>query len=178
MLAGVLWSVAAPPAVASSSPTSVSVSAGPLGVTAPAVNDFAIIVLDGTGRVAHAPLEPFSVTDARGLGHGWTLTFHATQFREWDATAYVPDGKTLPLGSLQLAGLSVTGDGTDSEPPTVGAGPYTLDGPAVTVATAAAGTGMGTFVFDPTASLAVSVPAHAYARTYRSELLISVTSGP
>lgn len=139
MIAGVLWSAAAP--------------------------------------VTHAPLGSFSVTDARGSGHGWTLSLQATPFREWDGSAYVPDGKRLPLGSLGPAGLSVTADGTDSQAPAVGIGPYTLDGPAVTVATAPAGTGMGRFVFDPS-SLTVTVPANAYARTYRSELSVSLASGP
>lgn len=179
MFAGVLWAVAAVPATASSDTSvSVSVSAGSLGVTAPSVNDFAVVVLVGTVQVAHAPLEPFSVTDARGSGQGWTLGLQATPLREWDGSAYVADGKVLPAGSLALDGLAVTADGTDSPSPEVSAGPYTLDGPAVQVATARAGTGMGTFVFRPTSSLAVAVPADAYARAYRSELAVSVTSGP
>lgn len=176
-LAAVLWVSAAVPATASSD-TAVSVWSGSLAVTAPAVNDFALVTLDGTAQVAHAPLEQFSVTDARGSGRGWTLTLQATPFREWDGTGYVSGGKGLPAGSLGLDGLTVVAHGTDSRPPVVSPGPYRLDGPAVTVATAPAGTGMGTFVFEATTSLAVAVPAHAFARTYRSELAISVTSGP
>lgn len=163
---------------ATASPTSVSVSAGALGVTSPAVNDFAVVVLDGTVKVAHAPLASFSVTDARGSGHGWTLSMQATPFREWDGTAYVPEGKSLPVGSLTLGGVAATAAGTDSEPPTIMVGPFQLDGPSVMLAAAAAGTGMGTFVFDPTTGLSVAVPASAYAHAYRSELSISVASGP
>lgn len=177
LLVAVLWAASALPAVASSD-TSVSVSAGSLGVTAPTVNDFAVVTLDGTVQVVHAPLEPFSVTDARGSGRGWTLSLQATPFREWDGSAYVADGKALPAGSLALDGLAVTAEGTDSEPPIIHAGPYVVDGPAVTVASASADTGMGSFIFGPTSDLTVAVPAHAYARTYRSELAISVTSGP
>lgn len=88
------------------------------------------------------------------------------------------DGKALPSGSLRLDGLVVTADGTDSQAPSLSDGPYTLDGPAVTVATAPAGTGMGTFRFEPANRLAVAVPAHAFARTYRRELAVSLTSGP
>lgn len=175
MLAGALWAVDVVPATASSD-TSVSVSAGTLAVTEPSVNDFAVVVLDGTVQVAHAPLAAYSVTDARGSGQGWTLSLQATPFREWDGSAYVADGKALPAGSLGLDGLAVTAEGTDSQAPTISAGPYTLDG--VTVATARAGTGMGTCAFQPTSSLALAVPAHAYARTYRSELSVSVTSEP
>lgn len=176
MLGALLAVIVAVPAMAAD--TTVSISGGALTVTAPEVNEFPTVILDGTAQTVHAPLEPFTVTDARGTGHGWTVSLQATPFREWDGTGYVTDGRALPPGSLLLEGLSVTADGTDSDGPTVVAGPYVLDGPAVTVATATAGSGMGTFTFDPTAALAVSVPAHAYARAYRSELSISVTSGP
>lgn len=159
-------------------PTSVVVSAGALAVTTPAVNDFAVVVLDGAATTARTSLERFSVTDARGSGQGWTLSVQASPFREWDGTAYVADGKSLPPGSLTLAGVSVTAVDTDSAAPAILPGPYPLDGPAVTVAAAAAGTGMGTFAFAATSGLVVAVPAHAYARAYRSELAISVASGP
>lgn len=159
-------------------PTSVSVASGVLGVAVPTVNDFAVITLTGAAQVAEAPLDPFSVTDARGTGQGWTLNLRATVFQEWDGTAYVAGGKALPEGSLSLAGLSVAGDGTESGTPEVMAGPYIVDGGAVTVAVAGAGVGMGRFTFTPAGGLRVAVPASAYARTYRSELSLSVTSGP
>lgn len=69
VLAGVVWAGGVLPATASSD-TSVSISAGSLAVTAPTVNDFAVVTLDGTVQVAHAPLASFSVTDARGSGQG------------------------------------------------------------------------------------------------------------
>jgi hypothetical protein len=53
-----------------------------------------------------------------------------------------------------------------------------LDGTAVTVAHAHPGTGMGRYIFTPTAGLHVTVPAAAYAGTYRSAVSVSVTSGP
>lgn len=87
-------------------------------------------------------------------------------------------GKTLPEGSLTLPGLSVTPDGTDSAMAKIVPGPYRLDGVAVKVAGADAGAGLGRFNFAPTGALRVEVPASAYARTYRSELSVSVTPGP
>lgn len=162
---------------AAASPTTISVEAGTLGVTSPATNALAAVVLNGTAQVAEVSIEPFSVTDARGSGAGWSLTAQATPFREWHSTAYVPDGKTLPVGSLTLAGLSVKANGTESVTPGLVAGPHVVDGPAITIATAEAGTGMGTFVFTP-GVLRVTVPARTYARAYRSELSISITSGP
>lgn len=156
----------------------MAVTSGLLGVTAPAVNDFAVITLTGAAQTAEAPLEPFAVTDARGTGAGWTLVVQASAFREWDGSAYVPDGKALPAGSLSLAGLAVTSDDTDSSAPELVAGPYVLDSGAVTVAVASTGTGMGRFTVTPASGLRVAVSADAYARTYRSDVSLSVTSGP
>lgn len=163
---------------ADASPTTVSVAAGTLAVTSPEANSFAVIVLDGTTQATEAPLGQFSVTDARGSGAGWSVSVQATPFKEWSSTGYVDGGKVLPLGSLTLGGLSVAASGSDSDVPVLAAGPYVLDGAAVSVATAAAGAGMGTFVFTPAGMLRVTVPASAYARAYRSQLSISITSGP
>lgn len=168
----------ATPAPAQASQTAVVVAGGPLGLTTPAVNDSPVVILDGTARTAHAPIEAFSVTDARGNGRGWTLTAQATPFREWDGEGYVPGGQALPAGSLSWRGFLVSADGTDSQGPVVTPGPYTLDAGPVTLAEARAGTGMGRFTFSPAAALEIAVPAGAYARRYRSELSMTVLSGP
>lgn len=169
---------AVPAGAAQSAPTSVVVGAGLLGVATAEVNDFAVITLSGDAQTAQAALDPIAVTDARGSGQGWTLKLQATVLREWDRSAYVPGGKALPEGSLSLSGFSVTGEGSHSASPQVVAGPYILDRGEVTVAVAGIGAGMGRFIFSPTAALQVAVPASAYSRTYRSELSLSVTSGP
>lgn len=169
---------AVPAGAGQSAPASVVVGSGLLGVAAPEVNDFAVITLNGAAQSAEAALAPIAVTDARGSGQGWTLKLQATVLREWDRSAYLPAGKALPEGSLSLSGFSVTGDGSDSASPEVVAGPYILDRGEVTVGMAGIGAGMGRFIFGPTAALRVAVPASAYARTYRSELSLSVTSGP
>ncbi|HUR18391.1 MAG TPA: WxL domain-containing protein [Acidimicrobiales bacterium] len=169
---------AVPAGAAQSAPTSVVVSGGLLGVATAEVKDFAVITLSGDTQTAQAALDPIAVTDARGSGEGWTLKLQATIFREWDRYAYVSGGKALPEGSLSLAGFSLTKDGSHSDAPQVAAGPYILDRGEVTVAVAGIGAGMGRFIFSPTAALQVAVPASAYARTYRSDLSLSVTSGP
>lgn len=63
-------------------PTSVAVASGVLGVVGPAVTNFAVVTLDGTPQAAEARLEPFAVTDARGIGQGWSLNLQATPLRE------------------------------------------------------------------------------------------------
>jgi hypothetical protein len=163
---------------AHATPTSVSVAGGPLAVAGPEVHDVAVVTLDGTAQLVEAAMEAFSVADARGSGQGWVLHLQASALREWDGTAYVAGGQVLPNGSMTLPGLSVAADNTDSTAPHVVAGPHRLDGPPVKVATAAAGGGMGRFSFTPTAALQIALPAHAEAATYRSELSVTVTSGP
>lgn len=182
LIAGVLLLMVAGAPVsagaAQSAPTSVVVGSGSLGVATPEMNDFAVITLSGSAHSSQAALGPIALTDARGSGQGWTLKLQATALREWDRSAYVPGGKALPEGSLSLSGFSVTGDGSHSASPQIVAGPYILDRGEVTVAVAGIGAGMGRFIFSPTAALQIAVPASAYARTYRSELSLSVTSGP
>ncbi|MGH9153015.1 MAG: hypothetical protein ACRD03_11595 [Acidimicrobiales bacterium] len=151
---------------------------GPLAIAGPEVHDVAVVNLEGAAQVVEAAMDAFWLTDARGSGRGWVVHLHATSLREWDGASYVAGGKALPDGSMTLPGLSVTADATHSTVPSVVAGPYRLDGPPVKVAAAAAGTSMGRFSFTPTGALQIAVPAHAYARTYRSELSVTVTSGP
>jgi hypothetical protein len=57
-------------------------------------------------------------------------------------------------------------------------GPYTLDGTAVTVAHARPGISMERYIFTPTARLHATVPGEAPAGTSRSDVSVSVTSGP
>lgn len=169
----------APAAHALAAPASVVVSPGAgLTVALPAIGDFGVVTLDGATRSAGARFGPFTVTDARGSGDGWTVTAQGTPFRAWDGAGYVPSGASLPPGSLTLPGLAVASDGTASPAPEVAAGPYTLDGTAAIVARAHPGTGMGRFIFTPTAGLHVTVPSGAYAGRYRSTVSVSVTSGP
>lgn len=176
-VAGAFLSAPAVPALAGPASVVVSPGAG-LTLALPTVGDFGVVTVDGTARPAEARFGPFTVTDARGSGDGWTVTVQGTPFRAWDGAGYVPGGASLPPGSLTLPGLAVVADGTDSPAPAVAAGPYTLDGTAATVAHARPGTGMGRYTFTPTARLHVTVPAGAYAGRYRSAVSVSVTSGP
>lgn len=162
---------------AHATPTSVSMTGGPLVVVGPEVHEVAVLAVDGTAQVVEAPMSPLSVTDGRGSGQGWAVHLHATALREWDGTAYVAGGMVLPSWSMTLPGLSVAAN-TDSRAPHIVAGPHHLDGPPVKVATAAAGNGMGRFSFTATAALQIALPAHADAAMYRSELSVTVTSGP
>ncbi|HET6314770.1 MAG TPA: WxL domain-containing protein [Chloroflexia bacterium] len=166
------------PTAAFAADTTVTVNGGALSISAPTVATFTAVNMDGTAKETNAAVGTFSVTDARGNGNGWHVTASASQFAEWSGTAYVTDVKTLAAGSLELSEPSATANGTDSPAPTVSSGPYTIDsGSGVSVASAAVDEGMGKYDFGAT-SLTLSIPADAYARTYKSTVTISVTTAP
>lgn len=170
--------VAAVPAFAADS-TDVTVTGGSLSIDAVTVGNFGGITLDGTAKTTTATVDAFSVTDARGTGDGWNVTMQGTQFAEHDGTNYVTSGKTLALNSLSLSALSVAANGTTSPVPTTnaGAGIDNTTG-AIKIASAAVDEGMGTYDFTGTNALSLSIPASAYAKTYRSDVTVSVVSGP
>ncbi len=171
----------AAPASAAPKPTNAKVNPGPISVSALAVADFPGVTLDGKAKSATATMDDFSVTDSRGNGFGWNVTVQATQFAEWDAASatYVSGGKTLALNSLKLPTPAVAADGTTSPPPSVMTGPHQIDtSGAVKIASAAVDTGMGKYNFSLAQPLELTVPANAYAKTYRSTVTLSVVSGP
>ncbi len=181
LLAGTL----AGPAAAAPQPTNANVNAGPITVSGLAVADFPATTLDGTAKPVTATMADLTITDSRGNGFGWNVTIQAGQFAEWDATAnggaggYVSGGKTLALNSLQLPTPAVTADGTDSPPPSVMAGPHRIDTTAaVKIVSAAEGTGMGKYIMSVTEPLELTLPANAYAGSYRSDVTVSIVSGP
>jgi hypothetical protein len=70
-------------------------------------------------------------------------------------------------------------DTTSSTPPTMTSGAYTLDaGSAVKIASSAAdGTGMGSYTITPGA-VTLTVDADTYARNYRSDVTVTLATGP
>ncbi len=172
----VLSTALAAPALAS--PSDVVVTAGSLGLTAPSVANFTGVTLDGAAETTTAAVGVFTVIDSTGSGSGWNVTVQASQMAQHDGTGYVAGGRTLPAGGMSLSAPSVTADGTSSPTPTVSTGPYTIDGgSAVKIASAATGEGMGTYDFGAS-TITLAVPANAYAKTYRSDITVSLVSGP
>lgn len=170
--------------ISSAADTNVTIIPGTLSSTDMTVGNFSNVTLDGTAKTTSATASGFSVTDARGSGAGWNVTVSGTQFCKLDALQVgcdVVTPRTLPASSLSVPALTVgKADPTSSAVPGVTAGPYTvIDGGSIKVASAAAnGSGMGSYNFSQGGNWNLTVPASAYAGTYRSTVTVSVASGP
>lgn len=149
-----------------------------LTITNVTVTDFGAVTLDGTPKSTTATIDNFTVHDTRLINDGWNVTVQGTRFSEHNGVTYVPAGKTLPTGILQMSQPTVVANGTLSPPPIITPGPYTIDGPAVKIATALAATGVGRYDFTQGGPLTLTIPTSAYAVRYRSDVTVSVASGP
>lgn len=142
---------------------------GSLSITSPLVGDFAVRGITGATQTTTAALEGFSVTDTRNSGAGWRVTAQASTFT---STA-----RALAPGSVSMSAPEVTANGTPSPAPTVGAGPFVIDDAVASIASAAAGDGLGTYDFTAT-TLTLSLPPDVYAGAYASVVTISVVNAP
>lgn len=163
--------------------TNVTITGGNLTLGTISTADFPGVTLDGSAKSSNTTMSPFSVTDARGTGAGWNVTIEASEFAEFSEGDYVNDGRQLGTSRLSLATATVDKiDSSSSATPSMTAGTYTLDaGSAIKVASAATdGTGMGSYTITPggTNGLSLSVPASAFAATYRSDVTVTLSTGP
>lgn len=149
-----------------------------LTITAVTVSDFSAVSLSGSSATSTAVMSDFTVTDSRGTGEGWNVMVQGTPFAEWDGAGYVPGARMLPAGSLSMSAPTVSSTEATPAPPTLTAGPYLIDGYAVKIASAAVDAGGGSYTFTQTGPLTLTIVAAAYAGTYRSEITVSVASGP
>ena len=186
-LALLLTSAASASAV-SGGPMTAVLTAGVLSLTGAVPGPF-VATLTGTSQNVTGLLTTYQAIDARGTGGGWHVTFSATTFACVSPTdvGCPAGGAAFPASSLSMPAPTVsclilcTGGGA---PPTISISSLTaLDsGTAVTVASAAVGTGTGTYNFAPGAvgagNLQLTIPSNAYATTYHSTLTVSVVAGP
>jgi hypothetical protein len=165
-------------ALASGSSTSVTLNGGTLSFsTVPSAGDFPATSLTGGQQTIHASLGSWGVTDARGSGAGWHVTFQASQFTDGA-------GDTLPLGSLSLiAPLITPGTLNLAVPPVLQGATFVLDGgSAVPIVHALSGTGQGAWTMTQAnllgGDLSLVIPAAAAAGTYTSNLTFTLATGP
>jgi hypothetical protein len=138
--------------------------------------------LGGSDQQVYSSLSSYTASNT--TCSGWNLQFQASRFQS-------AGGDTLPAGSLLMAAPTVStcqsacGNGSTSTAPSVCIHnpSVALDGgTAVTVASAAASTGDGSYTFTPGTigggNLALTVPSYAYATTYSATLTVTIAQGP
>ncbi|GAC1650819.1 MAG: hypothetical protein NVS4B8_25320 [Herpetosiphon sp.] len=139
-------------AVATATPT----AGGPLAITQPGEVVFPAIRITGESQIMSTMLDGFTVDDPRGVG--WHVVIRASQMAEVDpiSRAVVDGGKTLPRRSLSLDQPRLAG--ATNMLPTISIMP-------------------GTFLIDEGTDVPL-VPASVFARTYRTNITVSVVAGP
>lgn len=168
--AGTLLATALAPGAFAADDTTATVTGGSLSITNPLAANFESRVVTGVAQTTPAALDAFSVSDLRGSGAGWNVTAQASPFTGVTL-------KTLAAGSLTMSQPTVASPDTESADPSIVVGPYTIDGAAVKISSAALNAGMGTYNFSTT-TMTLALPADVYADVYASTVTISVVSAP
>jgi hypothetical protein len=146
------------------------VSTGGISVSGPTSVTLPPVALDGvSAQVSAGPLAAVEVVDTGGVASGWSLTATATRWRlDGDL------GTMLPADALTVApGVPSTPNGSDLTGVSAGPGGTLGLSPALTLMTAAAGRGVGTYRQDE--ALSLSVPVTAILGTYRSTITLSAS---
>ncbi|MDQ4126309.1 MAG: WxL domain-containing protein [Actinomycetota bacterium] len=166
--------------------TNVTVTGASLALGSITTGDFGGVTLNGAAQTTTGTMSAFSVTDSRGTGVGWNVTVSASAFKEYASGSYVEGGRTLGTSRFTMGQASAAkSDSSSSGLPTMTSGTYTLDADtnadgtseAVKIASAATGDGMGAYSVTP-GQLSLSIPASAYAKTYRSDVTVTLSTGP
>lgn len=181
-----LIALAVTASVAQADDTTVTVTGGSLTLGSISTGDFGGVTLNGAAQTTTATMDPFTVTDPRGTGVGWNVTVSASSFKEYASGSYVESGKTLGASRFTMAQAAASKvDATSSGLPSMTAGTYTLDADsnsdgtseAVKIASAATNDGMGSYTVTP-GQLGLSLPANVFAKTYRSDVTVTLSTGP
>lgn len=161
---------------ADSTTGTVTLSAGSLtesNATTPTVS----ATLNGSDQTPTYSLA-VTLTDATGSGNGWNLTITSTQFTTGGGSPH-----TLSTTASSITGVTQTCVGGATCTNATNSISYPVTVPAAASAptsvkffNASANTGMGKFTITPT--VAVTLPANAYAGTYNSTITLAIVSGP
>lgn len=153
---------------------------GDLLISDPDVPSFPNVKLNGSAQSVSVTFGAFTVSDLRGTGEGWRVIVGASQFAEYNASTgtYIEGGKRLPQGSLRMSQITLTGMENSDTTPHITDGPHIIDRDSnVEIARVDQGTGTGVYHFGAT-TLTLTIPPSAYARTYHSDVTLSIVSGP
>ncbi|QBP41962.1 WxL domain-containing protein [Paenisporosarcina antarctica] len=138
-------------------------------------SSFNSITLDGKTQVVTAKINTFDVTDATGTGNGWNVTVSATQFTQ------AAGANPLATGALSLAAPVVNekelGSSNFANITKSTVGLIDVVTP-LTLLTALAGEGMGTYTVSDIPMTLTLLPKEVYAGTYTSTITTTIESGP
>jgi hypothetical protein len=139
--------------------------------------------LNGSQTTTSANWSIANITDARGTGAGWNLSVSLTQFKEVDGTgAYATGGKILATNSLKVKTVptieqkDLTSSATSTITP-VESGTALDTGSTVKLLSAAVDGGMGSYTFG-NLGVELTIPANAYAKTYKTEATVTLNTAP
>jgi hypothetical protein len=160
----------------------INVNSGVLSGGTITYGNFNAVNLDGTAKTTQATWSISDVTDATGIGAGWELRVTLSQFKEYGALGYVTGGKTLPKGSLKIITPPVVSkkDATSSDLSTITTvlTNTLLDTEvAVPLIVASVNGGMGSYTVSDFI-VELTLPADTYARTYKTEAIEELVTGP
>ena len=140
------------------------VAAGALTISTPASASFGTVSVGGTS--AAISLGTTTVSDSRGTLVGWTVTALTDANLHDAGSAHTIDltaasGIAWSTGSISTVSGSPTGVAS-------GAGGFLNESAPITVATASALNGAGTYTFNP--SMTLSIPLTAFPASYTAVL--------
>jgi hypothetical protein len=171
LMIAAVWAASATPATV---PVTATVNAGALSGSSSATPSVSV-TLNGTDQTP-TYTAPLAANDETGSGSGWNLTISSTQFSTGGGSPKTLSTSASAINSINSACTQGTCTSTTNSvgyPVLIPAGSSPTP---VKFFNASANTGMGDFTITPT--VAVSVPANAFAGTYSSTLTIAVASGP
>jgi hypothetical protein len=152
------------------------------GLTFNNTGAFAGVTLDGTQKTTTETLTIGNVVDPSGTGDGWNVSLGLTQLSQWNSTDTYTGTYTLPFSSIKVTTAPMVSlvDSSSSAASTVTPVSTTtpLDtGVGVKLLSATTGGGMGSYAIS-NATMTLTVPAKAYAVTYKTDATVSLTSTP
>jgi len=164
--------------------TGATISGGTLTGGGLGFASFGAITLNGTQQTSTAAFTLANVIDGRGTGAGWNVSLALTPLTEYNTGtgAYVTGGKTFALSSIKVTTAPVVSlvDSTSSPASTIT--PVAINtaldtNSAVKLLEVAANGGMGSYAFSNMTST-LTVPANAFAKTYKSDATVSLSTTP
>lgn len=150
-------------------------SVGGLGLDVPPITNFEEIILETTAKTHNTGFDgEFHITDLRGTAAGWALSVEASQFKDSETDAVIPQG-AFTLGPASIDSMGDTNGLEVLNNRTI------IDSGGVLVANAKVGSGLGIFElnFDKDMALALTVDSNnVKVGTYTSTLTWTLMSTP